>query len=137
MSIEKPKFVFAIPLRAKASSRNWDKVCKNLQRTMSNLSRQSDPGFKVYIAAHERPSIDYYNLDVEIVLAPFPPPSSIKAAGSDKFRKNQLIGAALRSQSYAPLYVMPLDADDLVDPSLVEFVRTDDNKKGYLITNKI
>lgn len=134
MEISKPKVAFGIPLRAKEFSNNWDLVCKNLERTLSSLSRQNDLDFKVYIASHDYPPINFYNLNVRILLAPFPPPKNNDEIGRDKGRKKRMIGTALREEGYESLYFMHLDADDLVDPTLVEFVRKDNNNRGYLMS---
>jgi hypothetical protein len=133
MDINKqPKFIFGIPLRAKALSDDWDLVCKNLERTLSSLSQQKDKDFIVYIAAHEHPPVNFQNLTVKVLLATHTP--DINKMGGDKGRKKQMIGASLREDGYESVYFMHLDADDLVDPSLVEFVQRDDNKRGYLLT---
>ncbi|WP_052948599.1 alginate lyase family protein [Mesobacillus campisalis] len=129
-----PSFVFGIPLRAKTVSKDWKKVCENLETTLYSLSRQKNKNFVIYLAAHEYPPVNYFGLDVRVLLAPFPVPKNIKEIGRDKGRKKQMIGTALRQSGYESLYYMHLDADDILDPSLVETVLKDDNKRGYLIT---
>lgn len=127
-------FVFGIPFKAKSFSKDWDKVCMNLEQTLFSLSKQSNLNFKVYIAAHEVPQINLYNLNVEFLIAPFPPPKSIDEVGKDKGRKKRMIGAKLKKEKYDSVYFMHLDADDLIAPSLVDIIHNDDNKSGYLIS---
>ncbi|WP_457807658.1 alginate lyase family protein [Kushneria sp. EE4] len=127
-------FYFGIPVRSKACTNNWEVICTNLERTLLNLSRQENKNFKVLIAVHEIPSIRTFDLDVEFLIADFAPPiNSDGTFGNDKGPKKRMISMALSEQTQAPFYYMPLDADDLVHPSLVHQVLEDDNKRGYLI----
>ncbi|WP_438766464.1 glycosyltransferase family A protein [Kushneria sp. TE3] len=132
------RFYFGIPLRAKASSRNWTLVCNNLERTLMSLARQSRRDFRVVIACHERPEIDTCGLDVEFVIAETPAPAvdAINHKGqpvNDKPLKKCLLGLALARQVRHSFYYMHLDADDLIHPELVATTLDDDNRRGYLI----
>ncbi|MGM8850983.1 hypothetical protein ACS8E6_10795 [Salinicola halophyticus] len=133
---ETSSFHFGICLRAKACSQNWALTCQNLERTLENLARQRSRDFRVWIAVHERPEIRTFGLDVEYVVVDFEPPVRADGTfGNDKRRKRNAIGEALKAQARNGFYYMQLDADDLLDPSLVLAVTSDDNRRGYLIEN--
>ncbi|WP_457807657.1 hypothetical protein [Kushneria sp. EE4] len=128
------RFVFGIPVRPRVTTKNWDTVCSNLQRTLYNLARQTLSDFRVLVACHEIPDIETYGLDIEFLIADYEPSTNEdgKYIG-DKGKKKRLINAALSASVQNDCYYMPLDADDLVHPELVENTLTDDNRRGYLI----
>ncbi|WP_438766449.1 hypothetical protein [Kushneria sp. TE3] len=131
---EPPAMHFGICLRARACTHNWVLTCQNLERTLYNLSRQRSHDFRVWLAVHEKPEINTFGLDVEFVVVDFKPPiNSDGTFGNDKRRKRNAIGDALNKYVTSGFYYMQLDADDLIDISLVQCVRDDNNRKGYLI----
>ncbi len=133
-SFPAPAFHIGICLRAKACTHDWPLTCRNLERTLENLSRQRGKTFRVWIAVHERPEIRTFGLDIEYVVVDFPPPIREDGTfGNDKRRKRNAIGDALRAFATSGFYYLQLDADDLIDVSLVQATLVDDNRRGYLI----
>ena len=131
---ETPEFHFGICLRSRACTHDWPLICQNLERTLYNLSRQRCRNFRVWIAVHERPDIETFDLNVEFVIVEFAPPVRADGTfGNDKRRKRNAIGCALKEHVENGFYYMQLDADDLLDISLVQCVIEDDNRNGYLI----
>ncbi len=115
---------------------DWGLACRNLNRTLEALRRQTCPDFRVLVACHEIPDVDTSGLDIEFVMADFDPPAAIDEKGqpgNDKPAKKRLLGMAMKASMGEASYFMHLDADDLVHPTLVEATLSDDNRLGYLI----
>jgi hypothetical protein len=128
------RFYFGIPLRARASALNWTQVCDNLARTLDSLARQTRNDFRVLISCHDIPDIDTRGLNVRFLQAGFAPPVDEQGKPrSDKHKKKRRLGHELAKEVTDGVYFMPLDADDLIHPELVEKVLSDDNRRGYLI----
>lgn len=133
-SDDTPTFHFGICLRARDCSRDWSVTCSNLERTLENLSRQRSGAFRVWIAVHELPDVRTFGLDVEYVIVDFDPPVGPDGKfGNDKGRKRKILGRTLKARVKEGFYYMQLDADDLLDISLVQAVLADDNRRGYRI----
>ncbi|WP_457807667.1 alginate lyase family protein [Kushneria sp. EE4] len=127
-------FVFGISLRARSTTNDWPLVCRNLERTLHNLARQSDKDFQVYIAVHDIPEIDTQGLDVRFITVDFPVSFDEQGRPSnDKYRKKRVLGTHLHEQQMPAFYFMSLDADDLLHPDLVKTVRAGNSRTGYLI----
>lgn len=50
--------IFAIPLRSRASSKNWSVVLSNFHSTIRSIFNQTDPHFRCIVACNERPEMD-------------------------------------------------------------------------------
>jgi hypothetical protein len=113
------RFVFAIPLKARSASSNWELAQRNLRRTVrSALAAAGDDGL-VVVACHDSPDLASNAANVHVLPVSFPEPTDRQDAGRDKARKRRFIGAWLRATLDGPLYVMFLDADDLVHHDVV------------------
>lgn len=121
---QKPEIAFAISLKSKRVSRDWEKVQNNLGLTLRSLLNNTDGNFRVIIAGHEKPDIEELNdKRVTWLSVTFPPPSNSQKATSDKRRKRMVIGAFLRKNGFSG-YFMPLDADDWIHYRFVEYIRS-------------
>ncbi|MBS4176692.1 alginate lyase family protein [Lederbergia citrea] len=121
---QKPEIAFAISLKSKTVSHDWEKVQKNLALTLRSLFSNTDQNFRVIIAGHEKPNIEELNnIRVTWVPVKFPPPKSSRGFVSDKYRKRKAIGAYLRKSGFSG-YFMPLDADDWIHYRFVEYIRS-------------
>jgi hypothetical protein len=130
--VNQTPFLFAIPLRSRAVSRDWKRVCNLLSRTLSSILGQTDQNFYVAVGCHELP---------ELTIPPDPHvvflqtsaaiPTALAQQGEDKKRKRRLALAYLRTLGGG--YFMPLDADDLVSQRLVQYVRSNPPQFGYIM----
>ena len=122
--IEKPiDIVFAISLKSKKVSHDWENVEKNLSKTLKTLLSNTDQNFRVIIAGHEKPEIDeLQHKNVEWISVDFPAPEDRQDYEIDKMRKRNVIGAYLLEEGYSG-YFMPLDGDDWVHYRFVEYLR--------------
>ncbi|WP_162617909.1 hypothetical protein [Salinicola halophilus] len=133
-SWDSPPFFFGIPLRAKATALDWTCVCHNFAKTLDSLSRQTCQSFRVLVSCHDIPNVDTRGLDIRFIKAGFPVPIDDNGrTRSDKHKKKHRLGIELANEMENDAYFMPLDADDLVHPRLVETVLGDDNRRGYLL----
>ena len=88
---QKPEIAFAISLKSKKVSRDWEKVQNNLSMTIRSLFNNTDQNFRFIIAGHEKPTIEELNdKRVTWLAVKFPPPKSSKGFVSDKYRKRKL-----------------------------------------------
>lgn len=128
------RFYFGIPLRSRACAMNWEQVCSNFALTLDSLARQTRRDFRVLVSCHDIPDVDTRGLNIRFLKAGFPPPFDDNGQpGNDKHKKKHRLGLELGKEMGEDVYFMPLDADDLVHPALVETVLEDDNRTGYLI----
>lgn len=120
-----PAFVFAIALKPKSGSSDWQRVENNLRRTIRS-ARASDPAASVIVACHDEPALGDVAPGVVALRVPFPEPSSPEQGGWDKAAKRRHAAAWLRETMSAAdaVHVMFLDADDLVHRDLVTHVRS-------------
>src|SRR5947209_2799985 len=114
------EFVFAIALKARSVSSDWQRVEDNLRRTIRS-ARASDPAAAVIVACHDEPDLGESIDGVISLRVPFPEPLSPSGGGRDKAAKRRYGGAWLRERMAEgdEAYVMFLDADDLVHRDLV------------------
>jgi hypothetical protein len=103
-----------------------------LSGTLRSILDQTNPAFRVVICGHERPDLPELNDPrIEFLSCNDPPPEQAGRLRSDKLRKRRIILAHLRSMD--DVYLMPLDADDLVSKNLVDHVIRNQNPFGYII----
>ena len=116
-------------------SKRWDEVERNLQHTLRSVqaSRSVDP--LTVIACHEVPDLgDCSDRNVHILSVPFAPEFDVMNRIADKMRKRMFTGAWLRANLPSDgIYMMFLDADDLVHRDLAAYILEHDNRRSYLI----
>jgi hypothetical protein len=129
-------FVFAISLQPRLVSHDWHAVEENLRHTIRSIRRGRNAKPLIVIACHDPPELGSEAGDEVIVLqVPFAPETDLTQRLPDKIRKRRFIGAWLKSRrGWDGLYVMFLDADDLVHRDLAAYVLSDDNRRSYLVT---
>lgn len=129
-----PRFYFGIPLRAKKSARDWDQVCNRFRATIGSISRQTEHDFTVLVACHDAPELDGIDrANLQFLPAEFTAPSRDDFRGQmiDKGRKVHLILSTIRRLGVG--HYMQVDADDLVNRRIVEFVRGRPDVPGWMI----
>ena len=129
-------FYFAICLKPKKRSENWNLVLANLQKTLYSIKRSTNQNYHILISTYDPD--DLTNVidtnKTKLITPNFDPPSSVREADMDKTKNRRLIGSYIGSIEKEPFYVMFLDADDLVHKNLVDFVLSDNNHRGYIIS---
>lgn len=123
-------FWFVIPLRGKAASKDWDRVCRLLQATVRSALNQTDPDFGILVACHDAPDLDdIVDPRVVILQGDFPVPTTLREQSQDKQSKKRMAAAEVRRRGGG--YFMLLDADDFVSRRIVAHVRATRERDGY------
>ena len=130
-----PLIVFGIPLKSKKNSRDWDAVQNNLRRTLRTLFWQRDANFHVIVCGHDKPDFGKFEDKVSWLPVHWDPPTAKEQYSQDKSRKRKWILVNLNRllEANEGLYYFLLDADDLLSKDVVEFIRSNDNRTGYLV----
>ncbi|GGF98762.1 glycosyltransferase family A protein [Paenibacillus abyssi] len=127
------EIVFAISLKSKTVSKDWDNVQASLAKTLRSILRSTDQHFRIIIAGHEMPKIrELRNKRVTWLPVDFPPPKAPKDFSKDKMRKRKEIGVYLRKARFTG-YFMPLDADDWIHHRFVEYIRSQPYSEAFII----
>lgn len=121
--------VAAIPLISKERSGDWKTVCFNLARTVRSVMAQDHESIEILICGQDEP--DGLPQSGKIRFLQAPQVSTRKT--SDKGQKIALMAGDLAQRHKELVYLMFLDADDLLHPHLFSYVATDNNGRGYLI----
>ncbi|TXC92794.1 hypothetical protein FS935_00920 [Metabacillus litoralis] len=117
------EIVFAISLKSKRASRNWQRVQNNLAKTLRTIFNNTDQHYRIIIAGHKKPTIpELKHSRVTWLKVKFPPPLNSKGYSRDKLLKRNVIGSHLRRIGYTG-YFMPVDADDWIHHRFVEYIR--------------
>jgi hypothetical protein len=129
-------FIFAVPLKPKRLSADWDAAQVNLRRTLRSIEHATHHyPVQTIVACHDEPDLaDLDQSRVTVLRVPYREPEAVTAGGRDKARKRRHIGAWLRETVAAELYVMFLDADDLVHGDLIRSVY-ESGLPSYLVTD--
>lgn len=129
---------FILPLKPKAQSKNWEKDCSLLQRTIGSLLNQRNSNYQIFVVYTDEPLIK--NTDSKITWVKFPYPfvafDNIPDASEilphfsydklmlerrwDKSRK--IFYGCKQAKEKGCTYFMSVDADDLISNRLVEYV---------------
>ena len=139
------RFVFAVPLKARSACSDWEQAQANLRQTLRSAQQAGAGQAVAIVACHDEPDLrDLRGPDVQVLRVPFPEPDdptqgTPSQGGRDKAKKRRFIGAWLREALVEDeVYVMFLDADDLVHRDLVRHVLGHPQKaflvdKGYAL----
>lgn len=116
-------FVFAISLRAKTASKDWQRVTENLRATLATIFANQASNVEVVICGHDRPELgSETDSRITWIGASWDPPSEVQQYSSDKIRKRRKIGSYLRRKRFEGFF-FAMDADDWVSSELVEYIR--------------
>jgi len=123
---------FAIPLRSKTTTNNWGKIQTLFNNTIRSIYSQTDPNFKIIVACHEKPEIDFEVDDrLEFIQVDFPSPTKKEEQMPDKFYKKRYIAKRVRELGGG--HIMFVDADDLVSNSIAKFVNARPDEGGWYL----
>ncbi|MFU2047052.1 hypothetical protein [Avibacterium gallinarum] len=112
-------FYFAIPLKAKSVSKNWETISRSLENTINSIF-SSDPNSKIVVACHDIPEINIlYPENVVFISVDFNTPKSKEQYMADKESKKTIamkyiFNNFLDEKNIDNSYFMYLDADDIL-----------------------
>lgn len=131
--------VFAIPFRAKETTKDWNGCIKRLNDTLKSIFNQTDEEFKVLVACNNIPKLDKdYDNRLEFIKTDIQIPHTWVEMARDKFYKLTVIAYRIREilleQEYPNngIYVMPVDADDLLNCNIAKYVKDNPNENGFV-----
>ncbi len=120
-----PLVVFAAPLMSRTFADDWGVVSRAVARSVASLRAQSDPNWRLLVCSQDRP--DGIDFDDRVRFLPF----DEVMEGFDKKPKVECLCRALPGEMPGDGYLFAFDADDVVHPDLVGWMRRDHNGRGY------
>lgn len=104
---------FAIPLRAKATSENWDNVCHRLESTITSIAN-SGGEYKIFVAGHDKPLFLEEDDKATFLKVSLSVPSDKSGYMSDKESKKNVARRHILKIANSGDLFMFLDADDII-----------------------
>ena len=137
-------FTFIVPVKSAKLASDWPAFSRLFERTLKSICNQKSQNFRVIVACHELPEVQYQNEKVEYLQVSFPPPTLVEDDW-DKNRElkegdkaNKILAAHEKAMTYNPDFIMVVDADDLISNRIVSFTESQKKdtpgwyiKKGY------
>lgn len=131
--------IFAIPFRAKETTKDWKGCVKRLNNTIKSIFNQTDDDFKVIVACNDIPKLEKkYDNRLEFIRTEIAIPHSWVEMARDKFYKLTVIAVRIREillkqdNPNNGIYVMPVDADDLLNCNIAKYVKDNPNEHGFV-----
>lgn len=122
--------VFIIPLKSPQVSQDWQLVCKLFARTLRSVCNQTSERFKIIVACHELPKINFSHPNVSYKLVDCPIPNC-DFISKDKDKMYKMLVGLQQAQNFNPSHIMFVDADDCVSKYLAEFVEKNRESNGW------
>jgi len=121
---------FCMPLVGRSASSDWNRVCLLLDQTLKSILVQSG-NIKVLVACNEIPNSSLASDSrLSFLSIQGHKPQTLQERRQDKSKKLRRLIEEVRARG--PGYVILMDADDLISNRLVDYIRTSNNKNGYL-----
>ena len=121
---------FAVPLKARAVARDWDRVSLCFNRCLASIFGQTNDDFRVIVALHDKPKLDVVHDErLQFLEVDYSPPGSLAEQMEDKGQKIHRIASHVRAAGGGP--VMKVDADDLVSNRLAQYVADHPGHHGW------
>ncbi|MCY9835206.1 glycosyltransferase family A protein [Aeromonas media] len=118
-------FYYAIPLRAKQTSKNWDEVCQLLESTIKSIAAGGGD-YRIVVACHDKPEFasGYQNDSVSFVKVWHPIPADRSGYMADKSTKKNVARRKILETAKPGDFFMFIDADDLVSKDFLHQVES-------------
>jgi len=129
-----PFLSFIIPFRPRQNTSNFEEVSDCLIHTVNNLLSQEDGDFDIHIVGHDRPSRELpadERLHFHLSDDPVNPNREHYLLNRDRRRK--VTYGCLKANEGHPEYLMPIDADDRIHPSLVRYLKDQPSADGWYL----
>lgn len=126
--------VFLIPVKSKAVSRSWSKVCSLLDATLRSVLNQNCDDFVVIVACSEYPISRITSDKIQYLIC------EDRTRGSDdgklkRIDKSMKLREAYKeAQKYSPDYIMVVDSDDFIHKGIAGFLQGK-IENGYYLEN--
>lgn len=131
-------FVFIVPLRSPESCSNWEEVSSLCNSTLESLTQQNSENYKVVLVCNSRPLDFKFNEHIVLVEDLFPIPHSLEERNADIYMKVKRGMLEVKRLQFVkqdcPVFIMKVDADDLVSNRLVSFTEKYPNSDGWYFT---
>ncbi len=126
---------FITPLRAKAASKNWEVEMECFERMYNSVLGQTCDDYHFVLVCHDVPEcINPASSKVSIIQLEGELPTTKREQSKDKTRKTDTGFDFVTTQSSGKdNFVMLLDADDLLNKHLVEYVSKHAQENGWYI----
>lgn len=131
--------IFAIPLRSKETSNDWEGCLRRFENTLQSIFNQNDDEFKVLVACNEIPKMNKkYDERLEFIITDIPTPKKWLEMAIDKGWKLTAIAVRIRElllkqeNPQNGIYVMLVDADDLLNRNIAKYVKEHPNENGFV-----
>lgn len=131
--------IFAIPFRGKKTTNNWNKCLNRFNNTIKSIFNQTNNEFKVIVACNEIPKLEKeYDDRLEFIKTDIAIPHTWVEMARDKFYKLTVIAVRIREillEQDNPengIYVMPVDADDLLNCHIADYAKRYPNENGFV-----
>lgn len=128
---------FGIPLKARATAKNWDWTVRDFNRTLASIYNQTNQNFRVLVGCHDIPEL-LIPTDERLQFLQMNAPPPEPGAEVTRFfhdRKSKLWLAGQRMKVLGGQWFMSIDADDLISSRLVDLVLNNQNTNGYIATH--
>lgn len=130
---------FAIALRSKYSTNNWENVLADFNNTLRSIFNQTNDEFRVYVGCNEVPELeDTYDDRLKFITANLPLPSNWTECCRDRSWKLLMCAQQIKKdfflqspQEQNGVYVFPVDADDLVSRRLAAWCHDHPDANGF------
>ena len=139
MTNKQKNIIFAIALRSKGSTDNWESVVDNFNNTLKSIFNQTDPNFLVYVGCNEIPELyDAYDERLHFFQVNNPVPKEWVEMARDKYWKYLVVAHQIREYLFATndpqkgIFVLPMDADDYVHNKICWYVGENYDANGYV-----
>jgi hypothetical protein len=128
-------FVFIVPLRSPESCSNWLEVSALCNSTLSSLTQQTSSNYQVVLVCNSLPVDFIANDRIIVVRDNFPIPYSLEERNTDIYNKVKRGMVEVRKlelvKQDTSVFIMKVDADDLVSNRLVSFTERHPDRDGW------
>lgn len=131
--------IFAIPLRTKETSKDWDGCVRRFNQTLNSIFNQTSESFKCIVACNEIPPLSQkFDDRLEFIPLDIPIPTEWVEMARDKFWKLTIIAVRIREileeqpEPEKGIYVMPIDGDDLIHQGIAAYCEKYPDENGFV-----
>ncbi|TYQ26949.1 glycosyltransferase family 2 protein [Pseudanabaena sp. UWO311] len=126
--------VFIVPLKSALTSSNWHLVSQLFERSIKSICNQTSSDFKAIVVCHELPDITFQHPNVDYIQVDFPMPNSDSDLYIKETDRSLKVWYGLNyAKKYQPSHVMIVDADDLINCNIADFVSKHTESNGWYV----